>query len=124
MRSFASKALLGATLLVGAPALVLSVASPAAAHTHHKHHKNSEKTTTGEKTAKKSGESETADLNAKSLSAAQQDKVPAIGTAAPATAAPTAAVPSVAMPSVTAPAAGTGVTAPATTIPTNAPSAN
>ncbi|WP_254454687.1 hypothetical protein [Acetobacter estunensis] len=144
MRSFVSKALLGATLLGGAPAFLVSAHAETTAHHHlHGHHHASSKADNATHTA----DSKTDDLNAKSLSAAQQDKVPAIGAEAPATTAPTASAmpmapgmamptvkaptvtaPSISAPTVAAPAAGTGVTAPAlptapTTLPANAPAA-
>ncbi|WP_173576793.1 hypothetical protein [Acetobacter fallax] len=132
MRSFVSKALLGATILVGTPTLVFSAAAPASAASHHAH-----KSKAG---PIKDGDAATDDLNAKSLAAAQQDKVPSVGTGStgmmpsmpgvPTVGMPTMKAPTVTAPTVSVPAAGTGLVAPAapatptTTVPANAPTGN
>ncbi|NHN86122.1 hypothetical protein GOB93_15945 [Acetobacter musti] len=128
MRSLFSKALLGATILIAAPALTISSAAPASAAHHHDHAKSK----TG--ASKETGEATTDDLNAKSLAAAQQDKVPSMSPdampgmpAPPGMSMPTGKMPTVTAPTVSVPAAGTGVVAPAapaaptTTVPANAP---
>ncbi len=120
-----------ATLSV-VPAMAAETATHHGAHAHHHHeHCLKGKCAASEKSAQNNGDTETADLNAKSLAAAQSNQVPAIAGAAPAVTAP--ATPAITAPSVTAPgipapvAAGTGVkapalpTAPTATVPTNAP---
>ncbi|WP_198945768.1 hypothetical protein [Acetobacter sp. DsW_063] len=101
MKAVLSKVVLTATLAIAAPAIAISGASFASAEEHHHHHHHHDGEMSKGKTAPTSA---TEDLNARSLAAAQQDKVPSIGATAP-TAAPVA-------PTVPSVAAGTGTVAP------------
>lgn len=134
MKKILAAALLtsSATLAV-VPALAAGTATHDGAHTHHHHHHEhclNGKCAEGEKSAQSNGDAETADLNAKSLAAAQNNQVPSItgatsGVGAPTVpTAPTLTAPSVSAPGIPAPvAAGTGVKAPAfpqaPTVPAN-----
>lgn len=131
-KTFAAALLASSATLAVAPAMAAETATHHGMHAHHHHeHCLKGKCAAGEKAAQNNGDAETADLNAKSLAAAQNNQVPAIAGAAPAVTAPSApalTAPGVSASGIPAPvAAGTGVkapalpTAPTATVPTNAP---